>query len=276
MLAVFLALGASTAWGVSDFFGPLQGRRYGTLAVLLVAEVAGMIAIAIAVGISWHLPDDPAVWLAVPAAVAGTVGLYAYYRGMAVGAISVVAPVAAVSAVVPVLIGLATGDSPSPLQLVGMAVALTGVALASREPGSGPRNVAAGVWLALLAAFAFGFYFTPMHAAGNADFLWASLIFRVVATAMVAVAALIVRPSIAIDRRGLTIVILAGMGDTLGNVLFAASSAYGLVSVTSVLASLYPVWTVILARAVLGERVSSGQQVGIAGTLLGVTLISAG
>jgi drug/metabolite transporter (DMT)-like permease len=276
LLAVLLALGASVAWGVADFFGPLQGRKYGTLAVLLLVEVAGTFAIAIAVGVSWHLPEDPAVWLAAPAAVAGTLGIYAYYRGMALGAISVVAPVAAVSAVVPVLIGLATGDSPSALQLVGMAVALTGVGLASREPGSGPRKLSAGVGLALLAAVGFGFYFPPMHAAGEADFLWASLIFRLVATVMVAAAVLVVRPRFAFDRRGLAIVVLAGIGDTLGNALFAASSAHGLVSVTSVLASLYPVLTVILARLVLGERVSLGQRLGIAGTLLGVALISAG
>jgi drug/metabolite transporter (DMT)-like permease len=136
--------------------------------------------------------------------------------------------------------------------------------------------VAAGVGLALLAALGFGFYFPPMHAAGEADFLWASLIFRVVATAIVAAAVLVVRPRFAFDRRGLAIVILAGVGDTLGNALFAAASAHGLVSVTSVLASLYPVLTVILAWLVLGERVSSGQRLGIAGTLLGVALISAG
>ena len=109
--------------------------------------------------------------LAVPAAFSGTLGLYAYYRGMADGAMSVVAPIAGASAIVPVLFGLATGDRPSSLQLAGIAVALVGVALASREHQQRPaRNVAAGVWLALLAAFAFGFYFTPMHAAGNADF----------------------------------------------------------------------------------------------------------
>ncbi len=276
MLAVLLALGASLSWGVADFFGPLQGRKYGTLPVLLVAEVAGLAAVGLAVAVAWHLPDDPAVWLAVPAAVTGTLGLYAFYRGMAAGAISVVAPVAAVAAVIPVLIGLATGDQPSPLQLAGMAVALVGVGLAAREPGSGESRLAAGVGLALLAAIGFGLYFPTMHAAGEADFLWASLIFRVIATMIVGAAVLAVRPRFALDRIGLWIVIFVGIGDTLGNVLFAASSAYGLVSVTSVLASLYPVVTVVLARFVLAERVSGSQQLGIAGTLAGVAMIAAG
>ncbi len=276
MLAVLLALGASASWGVADFFGPLQGRKYGTLPVLLVAEVAGLAAIGLVVAATLRLPDEPAVWLAVPAAVTGTLGLYAFYRGMAAGAISVVAPVAAVAAVIPVLIGLATGDQPSPLQLAGMAVALVGVGLAAREPGSGESRLAAGVGLALLAAIGFGLYFPTMHAAGDADFAWASLIFRLVATLMVVGAVLVARPRLAIDRVGLWIVVLVGIGDTLGNVLFAASSAYGLVSVTSVLASLYPVVTVVLAHLLLAERVSRSQQLGIVGTLTGVVMISAG
>jgi len=157
-----------------------------------------------------------------------------------------------------------------------MAVALAGVGLAAWEPGEGERKVAAGVGLALLAAIGFGFYFPPMHVAGDADFLWASLVFRATATLVIVVAVLIARPRLAFGRRSVAIFALIGVGDTLGNVFFAASAAYGLVSVTSVLASLYPVVTVVLAHVFLAERVSAGQRLGIAGTLAGVALISAG
>jgi drug/metabolite transporter (DMT)-like permease len=276
VLAVLLALSASAAWGVADFVGPLQGRRFGPLAVLLVAQLGGLAAIALVVLALRRGPANADVLFAIPAACSGSLGLYAYYRGIAIGAISVVAPVAGISAAIPVLVGLASGDRPSALQLLGMAVALTGVGLAAREPGGRDRRVAAGVGLALLAAVGFGFYFPPMHLAGEADFLWASLIFRTTAALVIAAVALVVRPRFAFRPVNLAVIALVGVGDTLGNVLFAASAAHGLVSVTSVLASLYPVVTVVLARAFLAERVSTGQQFGVAGTLAGVALISAG
>jgi drug/metabolite transporter (DMT)-like permease len=195
---------------------------------------------------------------------------------MAVGAMSIVAPIAGVSAVVPVTFGLATGDRPSAFQIVGIVAALVGVGLASREHQEGRRRLAAGAGLALLAALGFGGYFVPMHAAGEADFWWASLIFRTTSFTLVALTALALRSSVRISRRNAAYVSAVGLGDMLGNALFAASSAYGLVSVTSVLASLYPIVTVVLARVVLSERVDRGQEVGIAATLAGVVLISAG
>jgi drug/metabolite transporter (DMT)-like permease len=115
-----------------------------------------------------------------------------------------------------------------------------------------------------------------MHAAGNADFWWASLFFRATAAAIVLAAALIRRPPLRVSGVDLPVVVLVGIGDMTGNLLFAAASAHGLVSVTSVLASLYPVVTIVLARAVLAERVASSQQLGIGLTLAGIGLISAG
>ena len=244
--------------------------------MLFTAQVAGLAAIGIAVAIRGKGPTDATVLLAIPASLSGTLGLWAYYRGMAAGAMSVVAPIAGVSAAVPVAVGLATGDHPSGLQIVGIFVALAGVALASREHQEGERRVAAGVGLALLAAIGFGGYFVPMHAAGDADFWWASLIFRATSFAMIAVTALALRSSIRVSRGDAAFIAAVGIGDTLGNVLYAASAGHGLVSVTSVLASLYPIVTVVLARAVLGERVDRAQEAGVVATLAGVILISTG
>ena len=131
--AVLLALGASLAWGVADFVGPLQARTHGTLRVLLWAQIGGLASIAIAVAVFANPPDDWAVLLAVPAAISGTLGLYAYYRGMQTGMMSVVAPIAGASAIVPVVFGIVTGDRPSAFQLAGIACALVGVALAAQE-----------------------------------------------------------------------------------------------------------------------------------------------
>jgi drug/metabolite transporter (DMT)-like permease len=269
-----LALGASLAWGVADFAGPLVARALGSIRVLFWAQIGGLVAIAVAVGIRGELPHDRLVLLAVPAALAGTLGLWAYYRGIAAGAISVVAPIAGASAVIPVVFGFTTGDSPSATQIAGIACALVGVVFASLEPQEGTRRVAAGVGLALLAAIGFGCYFPPMHVAGRADFWWASLIFR--ATALIVISTVVVaqRPSLRVRGRELAIVLAVGVGDTLGNVLFAASSGHGLVSLTAVLASLYPIVTVLLAATVLSERTAPAQKTGIALTLAGVVLIS--
>src|SRR5712691_8616572 len=276
MAAVLLALGASATWGLADFFGALKGRALGALRVLLYVQIGGLAGIALIVAGRGRGPADSAAFLAVPAAISGTLGLYAFYRGMAVGAMSVVAPIAGVSAVVPVVVGIASGDRPSPWQGAGIACALVGVFFASREPERGGARVAAGVGLALLAALGFGGYFPPMHAAGRADFWWASLLFRLTSTSVVLAAVAVRRPPLAVPPLQLPLLALIGIGDMLGNLLFAAASSRGLVSIVSVLASLYPIVTVLLARAVLDERVARSQEAGVVLTLAGVVLIAAG
>jgi drug/metabolite transporter (DMT)-like permease len=275
--AIVLALGASLTWGFADFFGPLQGRKLGALRTLVYVQLGGLVGIAVIIAVRGLGPRSAVTLLAIPAAISGTLGLFAYYRGIAVGAISIVAPIAGVSAVVPVFVGIASGESPSPLQLTGIACALLGVFLAAREPGrAGETKLAAGVGLAILAAIGFGGYFPFMHAAGNADYWWASLIFRIASTSVILVAVAVQRPALGVPVRILPWLALIGFGDMFGNLLYAAASTSGLVSVTSVLASLYPIVTVVLARIVLSERVARSQEAGIALTLAGVALISAG
>jgi drug/metabolite transporter (DMT)-like permease len=275
MRSIALALGASLTWGFADFFGPLKGRTLGALRVLVYVQLGGLVVIVLIIAIRGKGPADLGALFAIPAAISGTLGLYAYYRGMAVGAMSIVAPIAGISAAVPVIFGIATGDRPSPWQWLGIAAALGGVFLASREPGRGGK-VAAGVGLALLAAIGFGGYFPPMHAAGDADFWWASLFFRMTSSSIILAAVAIRRPPLAVAPIQVPLLALIGIGDMLGNLLFAAASTSGLVSITSVLASLYPIVTVVLARLVLRERVARSQEAGIALTLAGVALISAG
>jgi drug/metabolite transporter (DMT)-like permease len=275
LTALALALGASLAWGVADFVGPFVSRTLGALRILFWAQVGGVLAIGIAVAARDRGPAGWAVLFACVASLAGMLGLFAYYRGMRDGAMSVVAPIAGVSAVIPVIYGVVTGDHPSALQLTGVACALIGVGLASVEHHEGSRRIANGVGLALLAALGFGVYFPFMHAAGKVDFWWASLVFR--STALLLVAAVVAGggASVRLAPRWAAVAAAVGIGDTLGNVLFAAASGHGLVSLTSVLASLYPIVTVILAAAVIGERVARLQRAGIVLTLAGVVLIGA-
>src|SRR5438874_1669158 len=174
MFAAALALAAAASWGVGDFFGGLKSRTLNPVAVLIVAQPIGLTLLGVWVAVRGQGPPGSAVLWACLAAVLGTTGLIAFYRGMAAGALSIVAPIAGAGATIPVIWGLAGGDRPS----------------GSQEPG--------------------------------------------------------------------------------------LASAKGLVSVVSILASLYPVVTVLLARAVLHERVHRSQELGIALALAGIVLISAG
>ena len=277
MLAAACALGASIAWGVGDFLGGLKSRTVPLLVVLVLAQVSGVLAIGLVVAVAGNPPPGSSVLWAPLAAVFGTIGLAAFFRGMAVGSISVVAPIAAVGAVVPVVFGIATGDDVSPSQVAGFALTLAGVALASFErPESGPARLAAGVPWAIAAVVGFGGYYVPMHEASAEDFLWAAFTFRLSVCVLVAGAWLVFRPPIAAARGSLLAIGLIGVMDTAGNSLFAAAASRGEVSVVSVLATLYPVVTVGFAAVVLSERVAGLQLVGVASALAGVILISAG
>ena len=277
MLAAACALGASIAWGVGDFLGGLKSRTVPLLVVLVLAQVSGVLAIDLVVAVAGNPPPGSSVLWAPLAAVFGTIGLAAFFRGMAVGSISVVAPIAAVGAVVPVVFGIATGDDVSPSQVAGFALTLAGVALASFErPESGPARLAAGVPWAIAAVVGFGGYYVPMHEASAEDFLWAAFTFRLSVCVLVAGAWLVFRPPIAAARGSLLAIGLIGVMDTAGNSLFAAAASRGEVSVVSVLATLYPVVTVGFAAVVLSERVAGLQLVGVASALAGVILISAG
>ncbi len=280
MIAVAFALAASLAWSFADFAGPWKSRRYGPLPVLVLGQLAGLTTIALIVLVAWRGPHGPGILWAVPAALCGTLGLAAFYRGGSIGAMSVVTPIASTAAAIPVVFGVARGERPSPLEGLGMALALAGIVLVSlepRDPLAERRRVAAGVGLALAAALAWGLYFPQMHAAGEADVLWSVLLFRIVSVGLLAAATLVLRPSLRIRGGDLGIVLAAGVLDMGGNMLFALAAAeHGLVSVVSVLASLYPAGTILLARVVVGERLSRVQDLGVVVTLAAIALIAAG
>jgi len=275
VFAAALALAAAVSWGIGDFLGGLKSRTLRPIAVLIVAQPIGGALLGIWVAIRGEGPPGAEVLWASLAAIFGTIGLIAFYRGMAAGALSIVAPIAGAGAAIPVVWGLARGDHPSAYQELGFVAALVGVVLASFERRPKTVRLAAGVGWAGVAMVAFGAFYVPMHAASQGDFLWAAFVFRLTSTALVAAAWLVLRPPSA-RRADVPALAAIGVLDTGGNVFFAAASQHGLVSVVSILASLYPVVTVLLARAVLHERVHRSQELGIALALGGIVLISAG
>jgi drug/metabolite transporter (DMT)-like permease len=279
VLGPLLALAASLSWGVGDFLAGLAARRLPLLTVLVVSQAAGLVSIAVVVAARGEgAPAARYLGYAAVAGLAGAVGLAALYRGLAVGSMSVVAPISATAAVVPVAAGLVTGERPSALQGAGIGLALVGVVLASRDAGGGSRarGVAAGVGLALVAALSFGVLLVGLGAASDGDALWATLAMRTTSVGLLAVAALVLRPRMALGGRDVPALLAVGLLDTAGNALFALASTESLLSVAAVLAQIYPVVTVILARVVLGERIARPQQAGVLGALGGVTLITAG
>ena len=277
-MAALLALAASLSWGVGDFLGGVKARVLPSLTVLAASQPFGLAALGIAAAArGTGIPGDEVAWAAL-AALFGTVGLFAFYQGMAAGAISVVTPIAAVAAGIPVIWGVAvSGDHISSFQAIGFAAAIGGSVCASLELRAERTQIAAGVGWAVLAMLAFGAYYVPMHAASAQDWLWPAFFFRCTSVTLVWSVVLIRRARPTGLRGHWPALIAIGFLDTGGNALYAAaSSSHGLISVVSVLASLYPVVTVLLARLLLGERVQRTQDLGVAVALVGVVLITAG
>jgi drug/metabolite transporter (DMT)-like permease len=275
--SALLALCASLTWGVGDFLGGLKARALPTLTVMATSQPFGLAALAIAVAVrGTGIPGDEVAWSAL-SAVFGTVGLFAFYRGLATGAMSVVAPIAAVAVGIPVIWGVAvSGDRLSGLQALGFIAVVGGGVAASLEVQAARPAIAAGVGWAVLAMLCFGAYYVPMHAAAQHDWLWPAFLFRCTSVTLVWTVVIARRawPS-GLGPHWLGLIAI-GILDTAGNALFAAASSHGRLSVVSVLASLYPVVTVLLARLVLGERVQRTQDAGVVVALVGVVLITAG
>jgi drug/metabolite transporter (DMT)-like permease len=281
VLAIGLALVASLSWGAADFVGGIKSRALPLLAVIGLSQLAGLTVIAVIVAARGEPAPGGDWWLyASLSAVGGLCGLFAFYRGLSIGAMSVVAPVSALSAVVPVVFGLARGERPSALQGVGMVVAIAGVVLAAREEGpeGAPPSklVASGVGLALVAALGFGSFFVGMDKAAEADALWPILINRVTGVTILVVMVAALRPRLALGRADFGALFAVGTLDMGANALFALASREGFVSVVSVVASLYPVVVIALAHLVLRERTSPLQLAGAALALGGVALIVGG
>jgi drug/metabolite transporter (DMT)-like permease len=206
------------------------------------------------------------------------VALGAFYRALAIGTMSIVAPISATGVALPVIVGIATGDRPNAVVVAGLVVTTLGVILASREVHEDEAQASAGrmsVGLALLAAVGFGTYFIGSDVAADESVLWTVMLGRVVAVPLVGLAVL--SRGVALPRGGdLGILCLAGGVDLFATALYGVANTHGDLSIVSVVGSLYPIATVVLARAVLHERVRTVQAAGVVAALTGVALIAVG
>lgn len=281
MAAIALGIGAALCWGFADFLGGIKAKALSLALILLISQLTGMAAIALVIAVGdFESPSFSEIAPAIGAGVAQLVGISALYRALSIGTMSVISPISASgAAVLPVIVGIVTGERPEPLQYAGMAAAFVGVVLATRAPESsaGPGASREALILAAVAAVGFGFFFVGMDAAvENAGPYWALLAARISACAVLGAVLLAMRPKLGFDRSALAPLALIGVLDVGANAFFALGTDTGLLSVVSVLASLYPVATVVLARAILHERLVRTQALGVVVSLAGVGMIAAG
>ena len=281
-MAAALALLSSLLWGTADFFGGLYTRRLAAVVVVLVSQAIALVLIVPTVWVTGGF-DDPSgyFWWGVAAGIVGPMGLISFYVALSIGVMGVVSPIAATGIVVPVLWGLVGGERPSGLQLAGIAVGFVGVVLASgpdvpRDDHAARKTHATSIVLALVAALGFGAAFVCLDGGGHYSVGMTLLVQRATSVLLLAIPVVLVTRLAGLRRRDLPGLAGVGAGDAAANGTFALSSTLGMLSVTSVLASLYPVATLLLARTVLGERLTRLQAYGVALALVGIVLLAAG
>ena len=298
-VSVPVALSAALTYGVADFAGALAARRAPVLVVTAVAQTAGLLALLPVVGlVPGHL-SAAALGFGAAAGVAGAGGLLLYMRALAVGPMGVVAPLsAAISAGLPLAAGLLAGEVLGPIGVLAIALALAAILLAT----AGTRQDAAastGLLLGLAAGVGFGLFFVGLDATPDDSGLWPLVAGRV--TSVTLLAALVLRHHLPLPVRRLRaratvgarsagppetaakpgtralvlLMVSCGLFDTLANVLFLVAARLGDLGISAVVVSLYPVVVVLLARAVLAERLTRMQLAGAALALVASALLAA-
>ena len=276
--AVLLALASAAVWGTADFSGGLISRRVATIPVTVISQAAGFAAILSRSRSPAAGSTGTRSGSGILAGIGGGTGLAAFYKALSLGTMSIVSPVVACGAVVPFAVAIATGERPSGVAFAGAGLAIGGAVLASAEERHATEaNRARAVALAVAAAVALGL-FTYFLGLGSREGSALSTLTgaRVGSLGFLLLLAAGRRESLRVGRRWILPIVGIGLLDMSANALFAFASRHGLLSLVSVLGSLYPVMTILLAYLVLHERLSRVQLAGVATALVGVAALSAG
>jgi drug/metabolite transporter (DMT)-like permease len=284
-MAPLLALLSALSYGIGDFCGGLASRRLPPAAVVLRANAAGLVALVALLPVVSGVATARDLGIGLVAGTAGAIAVLLFFHGLSTGAMSVIAPITAVlSAVVPVAVGMAGGERPSVVALVGIPLALLAVALLAREPGGGTTvtGLTTSQFLcALGAGLGFGLFFVGLDATGEDAGLWPVVAGRVASVSVMAGLAL-VRPAVRVGdhraRWGTTplLLVTCGVLDGLANALFLGATREGMLTLVAVITALYPAATLAMARTVLGERLARPQLGGAALACAAVVLVTAG
>jgi drug/metabolite transporter (DMT)-like permease len=273
--SVGFSLVASASWGAGDFCGGVAARRTSVFGVVVAGYLTGFVGmLVLALFRNEPFPSRHFLLWAVAGGLAGSIGLTAFYRCLAVGKMEINAPLSAlITAMIPVGFGIVLHGRPRLLQLIGFAIAIAGTVLVSKPEVA--HQAPAGVGLAVLAGFGFGGFLICMKLASVTSILWPLCIARFTSASAILAVCLLTRQSPLVPARLLPLAAFTGMLDTAGNALFMIAAQIGRLDVAAVLSSLYPVTTVILARWILKERLHRIQTVGMLAVLVAIPLIAA-
>jgi len=281
MVAVLLALAAAAGYGGSDFAAGLAARKASVVRVTVLVEVTStVLLICVIPFISSQAPSLASALWGAGAGASGVAGALALYLGFRYAAFSVASSISAVgTATFSVLAGLALGERPGSLSLIGICLALpaiVGVSASTSQAAPGQHRHAAGVGLGLAAGAGFGLFFIGLDRAGSGTDLWPIVISQVTATVTVACVAAATRdlglPPAGTRRLSL----LTGVIGATGTSMFFLATHHGLLAITAVITSLYPAVTILLARVLLGERLTPLRIAGLCFAASSVGLIAAG
>jgi drug/metabolite transporter (DMT)-like permease len=279
VIAVLLALLGAASYGVSDFIGGIYGKRASAWAVAATGSLGGA---AVALVLALVHPGDPTAadlaWGAAAGVGMGT-GTAFLYRGLASGRMGVVAPVSGVLAVIlPVVVGVVTGERPGPLVWLGILAAVPAIWLVAREPDAGVPTGPSGSGArdGVLAGLGFGALFACLGQVPDGAGFWPVVLDQVVGIVVIAIAATLLG-AVWIPRESAAWGgALAGALGGVATTAFLLATHHGLLSVSAVLTSLYPAFTVLLAAVVLREHVHRLQAWGLGLCGVAVVLVALG
>lgn len=275
---VSFGLAAAVTWGAADFTGGLASRRTGVYAVVVWAELSGLLVLFALAGLTGEPAPDLQTWLLAGAAgIGGGFALLLFYQALAAGQMSIAAPISAVlAAAVPVLVSAIWLGLPGPLTGFGMLLALLAITLISRSEG--PDQTAAiqlsQIRLPLLAGLGFGLYFILLHLASPEGVIWPLIAARCASVLFLIGFSLLTRQEWLPGKAAWLLIIASGLLDTTANAFYILATQIGRLDVAAVLSSLYPGGTVLLAWLILKERVSRLQMVGVIAALVAIVLIT--
>ncbi len=276
-MAVILALGSAITFGVADFLGGVASRRATAWTVVVGSQFFGLLVLLVVLPVLPTATYDGAdlAWGAA-AGIVGALGLTQFFRALALGTMSVAAPISAViTGAVPVLVGVGLGERPAGVAWAGIALALPAIALISREHVDSPTRMAPDVYVsAVLAGLGFGLFYVFIDRTGDGAGIQPLISARLTSVLLIGVMGIgakrLARPA----GRLVGVIAVSGMLDMSANVLFLYSVREGLLALGSVISAMYPASTLLLARAVLDERLQRIQLVGLALAGVAVGLVA--
>lgn len=272
-----LGVAGAASWGTGDFAGGLATRRAKAASVLAASQAIGLVAlVALALATGERMPSAASLAFGAAAGLAGAAGILALYGGLAIGPMSVVAPLSGVlAAAVPLPLAFARHGAATPGQVAGMLAGLAGIWLvAGATPGQAVRPTRRALALALGSGAAFGVFYLLLHAASETATFWPLAAARAASIAVAGVFVIAQRMPLPVGRAAWGLTAAAGLLDAAGNLFFALASHAGRLDVASLLVSLYPAATVLLALAVLRERLSLRQGLGIVAMVGCIVLVT--